>query len=94
MEWLYPISIIVLLLLAYMMWQSNAKKMMVLVLVILGYIVYSHETGNSLTQFKDEAVEDFDEAVGNSKYKKRVVTDSMRADTAEKMLDDTNGSAQ
>lgn len=83
-SWLYPGSVVVLLILAYMQWQINAKKTMVLVLIILAYIVYSHETGHTLTEMKKDAVNSFDDAVGNSKYKKRVVSPSMRPDTAEK----------
>ena len=66
--WLYPATIVILLILAYMQWQTNAKKTMVLVLVVLAYIVYSHETGQTLTQVKDEAIKSFDDSVGNSKY--------------------------
>lgn len=77
-SWLYPATIVVLLILAFMQYQINAKKTMVLILVVLGYIIYSHETGHSLTEFKNESVESFDEAVGNSEYKKRVVSEQMR----------------
>ena len=70
--WLYPATIVILLILAYMQWQINAKKTMVLVLVVLAYIVYSHETGQTLTQVKDEAIKSFDESVGNSKYDRNV----------------------
>lgn len=81
-SWLYPGTIVVLLILAYMQWQTNAKKTMVLILVILAYIVYSHETGHSLTKLKDDTVESFDKAVGNSKYKER----SLQAEEAEKAV--------
>ena len=93
-SWLYPGTIVVLLILAYMQWQTNAKKTMVLILVILAYIVYSHETGNSLTKFKDDAVDSFDSAVGNSKYKKSVVSPQMRPVESQKMMDESNGSIQ
>jgi len=85
-SWLYPGTIVVLLILAYMQWQTNAKKTMVLILVVLGYIIYSHETGHTLTEFKNDAVNDFDDAVGNSKYKERVVTPSMRAEEANRSV--------
>ena len=86
-SWLYPATIVVLLILAYLQWQSNAKKTMILILVILGYIVYSHETGNTLTKFKNDTAESFDEAVGNNKYQKRFVSPQMRPDEAQKMVD-------
>ena len=67
-SWLYPGTVVVLLILAYMQWQINAIKTMIIILIILGYIVYSHETGHTLTEMKNNAVESFDKAVGNSKY--------------------------
>jgi hypothetical protein len=93
-SWLYPGTIVVLLILAYMQWQINAKKTMAVILVILGYIIYSHETGHSLTEVKDNAVGSFDEAVGNSKYEKRFVSPQMRPAEAEKMVNESNGSKQ
>ncbi len=62
-SWIYPGTVVVLLILAYMQWQINATKTMVLVLVILAYIVYSHETGHTLTELKNEAVDSFNAAV-------------------------------
>ncbi|UFS62101.1 hypothetical protein LOH54_10625 [Sulfurimonas sp. HSL-3221] len=92
-SWLYPGTIVVLLILAYMQWQTNSKKTMVLVLVVLGYIVYSHETGHSLTEFREQAVDDFDDAVGNSKYKERVVSPQMRPVESKAMIEG-NGSIE
>ncbi|WP_345972327.1 hypothetical protein [Sulfurimonas diazotrophicus] len=92
-SWLYPATIVVLLILAYMQWQTNAKKTMVIVLVVLGYIVYSHETGHSLTEFREQAVDDFDDAVGNSKYKERVVSPQMRPVESKAMVEG-NGSIE
>jgi hypothetical protein len=86
-SWLYPATIVVLLILAYMQWQINAKKTMVIILVVLGYIIYSHETGHSLTQFKDDSVESFDKAVGNSKYDKSLKSKQMRPDAARKIVE-------
>jgi len=91
-EWLYPATIVILLILAYMQWQTNSKKMMILILVILGYIVYSHETGNTLTAFKDDSVKSFDEAVGNSKYEKKFVSPQMRPVEARAIVEG-NGSS-
>lgn len=85
-SWLYPGTIAVLLLLAYMQWQINAKKTMVLILIVLAYIIYSHETGQTLGKFREDAVESFDEAVGNSKYHKRVVTPPMRPNEANQSV--------
>ncbi|MEJ2500526.1 MAG: hypothetical protein P8Y65_05255 [Campylobacterales bacterium] len=76
-----------MLILAFMQWQINAKKTMILIFVVLGYIIYSHETGQSLTQFREEAVDSFDEAVGNSKYKERVVSEQMRPVESKAMVE-------
>jgi len=92
-EWLYPATIVVLLILAYMQWQINSKKMMILILGVLGYIVYSHETGHTLTQFKDDSVQSFDKAVGNSKYEKKFVSPQMRPVEAKAMIEG-NGSSE
>jgi len=92
-SWLYPGTIVVLLILAYMQWQNNAKKTMILILVVLGYIVYSHESGHSLTEVRDKAVDDFDEAVGNSKYKDRLISPQMRPVESRAMIDG-NGSSE
>ena len=62
-SWIYPGTVVILLILAYMQWQINAIKSMVIVLIILAYIVYSHETGHTLTELKNAAVESFNEAV-------------------------------
>jgi hypothetical protein len=86
-SWLYPATIVVLLILAFMQYQINAKKTMVLILVVLGYIIYSHESGHSLTEFKNEAVDSFDESVGNSKYKERVVSEQMRPVESKAMVE-------
>lgn len=85
-SWLYPATIVVLLILAYLQWQNNAKKTVIAIMAILVYIVYSHETGESLTKLKNEAVDSFDDAVGNSKYKERVVTPGMRPVESEEMV--------
>lgn len=62
-SWIYPGTVVILLILAFMQWQINATKSMVLVLIILAYIVYSHETGHTLTELKNKAVDSFNEAV-------------------------------
>lgn len=64
-SWLYPGTIVVLLILAYMMWQMNAKKMVLLILLVLAYIVYSHETGHTISEYSEEVGKSFDKAVGN-----------------------------
>ena len=42
--------------LAFMFFQNNNTLMLVIVLAIGAYIVYSHETGYTATEFKNEIV--------------------------------------
>lgn len=65
---LYPASLVVIALLALTFFKSNNNILMVIVIVIGIYIVYSHETGYTATDFKNEMVESVDESVG--KYNK------------------------
>jgi len=84
--WLYPGTIVTLLILIFMQWQTNSKKTMILLAIILGYIVFSHETGYTLGQLKEEAISSFDESVGNSDIKKKFETPSMRAEEANRSV--------
>jgi hypothetical protein len=62
---LYPASLGIIALLAYVFYQNNSKLMMVVVLAIGAYIIYSHETGYTATHFKNEMLETVDKSVGN-----------------------------
>lgn len=62
-SWMYPGTIAVLLILAFMQWQINARKTMWMVLVVLAYIIYSHETGQHLGSVSDGAVDWFNDFV-------------------------------
>ena len=55
---LYPASLVVLALLAFTFNQTNNSKFALLFILIGVYIVYSHETGNTATSFKNELVND------------------------------------
>lgn len=59
-SWLYPGTIITLIILIFMQWQTNSKKTMILLVVILVYIVFSHETGYSFSDLKHSIGEWFD----------------------------------
>lgn len=85
-SWLYPGTLIVLAILAYMQWQINAIKTMFLIFIVMGYIVWSHETGHSLGELRQEAVESFDDAVGNSKYGKHMKSDALDAEKANEAV--------
>jgi Ca2+-dependent lipid-binding protein len=61
---MYPLSLVVIALLAFFFNQSN-NSTIVLILIVFGiYIVYSHETGNTATDFKNDLVEEVNEASG------------------------------
>jgi len=55
---LYPASLLLLAILAFTFNQTNNSKI-ALVMILMGvYLVYSHETGNTATDFKNDLVHD------------------------------------
>ena len=58
--WMYPASILLLALLAFSFFRSGNNIMAGLALVIGVYIIYSHETGYTATDFKKEMVDEID----------------------------------
>ncbi len=54
---IYPISLAIVGIMAYMFFQNNSEKLALVMLLIGVYIVYSHETGYTATDFKNETVE-------------------------------------
>lgn len=85
-SWLYPGTLVVLAILAYMQWQINAKKTMYLIFAVMAYIVWSHETGHTLGELRQDAVQSFDDAVGNSKYGKNMKSDVLDPEKAEEAV--------
>jgi divalent metal cation (Fe/Co/Zn/Cd) transporter len=66
----YYASLLLLLGLAYVFFQHNNSLLLLIVVVIGVYIVYSHETGHTATEFKDNVVESInEEAEGFNKKK-------------------------
>ncbi|MEN8302476.1 MAG: hypothetical protein ABFQ64_00225 [Campylobacterota bacterium] len=61
----YYLTLAVLGILAYTFFQNHNEKLALLMLLIGIYIVYSHETGNTVTEFKNEAVESLDESASD-----------------------------
>ncbi|WP_373035748.1 hypothetical protein [Sulfurimonas sp.] len=58
---LYPASLVLLILLAFTFNQSN-NTVLALIMIIVGiYIVYSHETGETATDWKNNIVKSIDE---------------------------------
>ncbi len=58
---IYPVSLVVIALLVFVLNQNNNSKLALLMLAIGIYIVYSHETGNTATDFKNNMVNSINE---------------------------------
>jgi len=58
----YYFTLAVLGILAYLFFQNHNEKLALLMLLIGIYIVYSHETGYTATDFKNETVESLDKS--------------------------------
>lgn len=54
---LYPASLILIVLLAFTFYRNNNTILMGLVLVIGVYIVFSHETGHTATEFRNDVID-------------------------------------
>lgn len=59
---LYLVSLIVVAIMAFALYRGNSFKLMFLVLAVGVYIIYSHETGNTATKYKDEVIESLDKS--------------------------------
>lgn len=58
----YYLTLAVLGVLAYTFFQNHSEKLALLMLGIGIYIVYSHETGYTATDFKNETVQSLDKS--------------------------------
>lgn len=58
---LYLGTLLILALLAFILYQNNYSKLALLALLIGVYIVYSHETGHTATEFKNELMNSVEE---------------------------------
>ena len=77
----YYFSIAVLGVLAFTFFQNHNEKLALLMLVIGIYIVYSHETGYTATDFKNETVKSLDKSA--DEWAKDHGTDGYDASKAE-----------
>ncbi|SMP86839.1 hypothetical protein SAMN06314019_1017 [Epsilonproteobacteria bacterium SCGC AD-311-C15] len=59
---LYPASLILIVLLAFTFYRNNNTILMGLVLVIGVYIVFSHETGHTATEFRNDVIDSLDQS--------------------------------
>jgi biotin transporter BioY len=60
---LYPASLILIALLVFTFYRNNNTILLLIALSVGGYIIYSHETGYTATQFKDEMINSLDKSV-------------------------------
>lgn len=64
-NYIYIGSIVITVLAALMFYKSNNLNLMLLMIGIAGYIVFSHETGHTATEFKDNVVKSIDKSAVN-----------------------------
>lgn len=63
--YIYIGSLAVTLLAALMFYKNNNINLMLLMIGIAGYIVFSHETGHTATEFKNSVVDSIDKSTVN-----------------------------
>ena len=80
----YYLTLAVLGVLAYTFFQNHNEKLALLMLGIGIYIVYSHETGYTATDFRNETVKSLDESA--SEWAKDRGTEGYDASEAEKAV--------
>lgn len=87
---LYPFSLLFIAVMAFLLNRANHFMPMLIVLAIGAYIIYSHETGYTATDYKNEMVESLDEAA-KSKYQHENEIKSNEAKTEMlKSIDEEN----
>lgn len=62
---LYPVSLFVVALLVFSFYRTRNNILAFIVFLVGMYIVYTHETGNTATDWKNDIVESVDKSVGN-----------------------------
>ncbi|MEA2111943.1 MAG: hypothetical protein U9P71_07840 [Campylobacterota bacterium] len=58
--WMYPASLAVIAFLAFSFNRSHNNMLALIILMVGAYIIYSHETGNTATDFKNEMIQSID----------------------------------
>jgi len=66
---MYEGSLALLALFSFFLYRTNNTVLMFFLMMVAAYIVYSHETGNTATDWKNSAVESFDESVSSDSHK-------------------------
>lgn len=60
---IYPASLVVIAALAFIFYRNKSPMLMLIVLAVGAYIVFSHETGYTSKDFKSQIAESIDESV-------------------------------
>jgi len=83
--YMYATSLVIIGLLALMFFRNNNTLLLLISLLIGVYIIYSHETGHTATEFKNKAVnsinkeaEGFNERRGIEKYDEKKLQKSVK----------------
>ncbi|MCX6075455.1 MAG: hypothetical protein NTW78_01060 [Campylobacterales bacterium] len=79
---IYIGSLILLALLTFTFNRANYTKLMFLAVAVGAYIVYSHETGHSATEFKDKMIKSVDKSA--EKFVDRYDSDIKDAEKVKK----------
>lgn len=58
---MYLLSLVIIVVLAYFFFQHNNSLLLLITLAVGAYIVYSHETGHTATEFKNGVVNSINE---------------------------------
>ena len=66
---MYEGSLVILALFSFLLYRTNNTVLMFFLMIVAAYIVYSHETGVTATDWKNSAVESFDESVAGNPHK-------------------------
>jgi hypothetical protein len=61
---MYYGGLVVIAILAYLAYTSNRVITAVFLLAVGGYFIYSHNTGNTISDYTKKAVEEFDKEAG------------------------------
>ncbi|WP_457746822.1 hypothetical protein [Sulfurimonas sp.] len=69
---------------AFMFYQNNSERMALIMLILGAYIIYSHTTGHTMTEWKNEAIESLDEKA--QKYSKEHGTDGFDEDSYKNVV--------
>ena len=67
---MYYGGLVVIAILAYLAYTSNRIILAVVLLAVGGYFIYSHNTGKSISDYSEKAVDQFDKETGYDKIEK------------------------